>query len=52
MLVPAHQKRTRRLDAYLDAHNADSKAFIWTATVDQILAKVRRGRVALKTIAG
>jgi len=25
---------------------------VWTATVDQILAKVRRGRVTLKTITG
>ena len=33
--------------AYLDAHNADPKPFVWTATADEILAKIRRGRVVL-----
>jgi len=40
------------INDYLDAHNTDPKPFVWTATVDQILAKVRRGRVTLKTITG
>jgi len=35
------------IQAYLDAHNADPKPFIWTASADEILQKVRRGRVAL-----
>jgi transposase len=38
------------IEAYLDAHNKDPKPFIWTATADQILEKVRRGRVALDRI--
>ena len=38
--------------AYLEANNDDPKPFIWTATADQILEKVRRGRVTLETIAG
>ena len=33
--------------AYLDAHNADPKPFVWTASAEDILNKVRRGRVAL-----
>ena len=39
------------IEAYLDAHNDDPKPFVWTATAEEILAKVRRGRVALKQIA-
>ena len=38
------------IDAYLDAHNNEPKPFIWTATTDQILEKVRRGRVTLHAI--
>jgi hypothetical protein len=36
------------IEAYLDAHNDDPKPFVWTATADDILAKVARGRVALQ----
>ena len=32
------------IEAYLDAHNADPKPFVWTATAEAILAKVRRAR--------
>src|SRR5512144_988590 len=35
------------IEAYLQAHNDDPKPFVWTATAEDILAKVRRGRVAL-----
>ncbi len=35
------------IEAYLQAHNEDPKPFVWTATAEDILAKVRRGRVAL-----
>jgi len=35
------------IEAYLNANNASPKPFVWTATADAILAKVRRGRVAL-----
>jgi transposase len=37
---------------YLDAHNSDPKPFVWTASAEQILEKVRRGRVALRPLAG
>ena len=33
-----------------DAHNAKGTTFVWTATADQILAKVARGRVALEKV--
>jgi transposase InsO family protein len=39
-----------KIEAYLDAHNDQPKPFIWTATADDILAKVARGRVALQTV--
>ncbi len=35
------------IDSYLKANNDDPKPFVWTATADQILEKVRRGRLAL-----
>jgi transposase len=38
------------IQEYLDAHNDDPKPFIWTATADSILEKVRRGRVALQQV--
>jgi transposase len=40
------------IEEYLDTHNDDPKAFVWTATAEQILEKVRRGRTALDQIAG
>ena len=39
------------IQAYLAAHNDDPEPFKWTATADQILEKVRRGRVTLNAIA-
>jgi transposase len=41
-----------KIEAYLDAHNDDPKPFIWTATAESILQKVRRGRVALEAVSG
>jgi transposase len=38
------------IEAYLAAHNNDPKPFLWTASAEQILEKVRRGRVALDRI--
>ena len=38
------------IESYLTANNTDPKPFVWTATADQILAKVRRGRVTLDAI--
>jgi transposase len=39
------------IDAYLNATNQHPTPFMWTATTDQILDKVRRGRLALDAIA-
>ena len=39
------------IEKYLAANNADPKPFVWTATAEQILTKVRRGRVALDQLA-
>ena len=36
------------IEAYLQANNTDPTPFVWTATADSILEKVRRGRVALE----
>jgi hypothetical protein len=36
---------------HLNAHNKDPKPFIWTASAEDILAKVRRGRVVLNQVA-
>ena len=38
------------IQAYLAAHNENPNPFQWTATADQILEKVRRGRVTLDAI--
>ena len=39
------------IQTYLAAHNDNPEPFQWTATADQILEKVRRGRVTLNAIA-
>lgn len=38
------------VEVYLDASNNDPKPFVWTATAQSILDKVRRGRVTLESI--
>jgi transposase len=38
------------IDAYLAQNNANPKPFTWTKTADQIVEKVRRGRVTLDAI--
>jgi transposase len=35
------------IDEYINAHNADPKPFIWTASANDILAKVKRARRVL-----
>jgi len=35
------------IEKYMGVHNRNPKPFVWTATAESILAKVRRGRVAL-----
>ena len=39
-----------KIEDYLAAHNNDPKPFVWTATAEDILAKVARGRVALQAV--
>ena len=39
-----------KIEEYLDAHNDNPKPFVWTATADDILTKVARGRVALQAV--
>ena len=39
-----------KIEDYLNAHNDDPKPFLWTATAEEILAKVARGRVALQAV--
>jgi transposase len=38
------------IDAYLTTNNENPQPFLWTATAEQILEKVRRGRITLETI--
>lgn len=38
------------IESYLAAHNDQPRPLVWTATAENILTKVARGRVALKTI--
>jgi hypothetical protein len=38
------------IEAYLQATNNDPQPFVWTATAEQILDKVRRGRVTLTKV--
>jgi len=35
------------IEEYMKVHNNEPQAFVWTATAESILTKVRRGRVAL-----
>jgi transposase len=35
------------IEKYMQVRNIEPKAFVWTATAESILTKVRRGRVAL-----
>jgi transposase len=39
-----------KIEDYLAAHNDNPRPFIWTATAEDILAKVARGRVALQAV--
>jgi hypothetical protein len=38
------------IQEYIDAHNKDPKPYVWIATAESILAKVTRGRLALKNV--
>jgi transposase len=39
------------IETYLDANNTNPTPFVWTATADEILTKVRRGRLTLNKLA-
>jgi transposase len=41
------RKLENAIMAFIDAHNADKKPFVWTKSVDDILEKVNRAREAL-----
>jgi len=38
------------IEAYLNAHNANPQPYVWTATAESILAKVRRARTKLEQV--
>jgi transposase len=38
------------IEAYLNAHNADPKPYVWTATAESILAKLQRARTKLQQL--
>lgn len=38
------------IEEHLQENNGDPKGFVWTATAEQILEKVRRGRIVLDQI--
>ena len=38
------------IERYLETHNENPEPFVWTATAEQILEKVRRGRLALNQL--
>jgi len=38
------------IETYLKANNKNPEPFVWTATAEHILEKVRRGRIALESI--
>ncbi len=41
---------TEAIEAFLAAHNTDPKPFVWTASIDAILAKVGRCKAVLETV--
>ena len=38
------------IERYLQAHNDDPQPFVWTASIDSILDKVRRCKAVLETV--
>ena len=38
------------IEEYLEANNENPKPFVWTASVEKILEKVRRCKVILETL--
>jgi len=48
--LPRHRHTEFLIEAYLNAHNADPKPYVWTATAESILAKVQRARTKLEQV--
>ena len=44
------QELIEAINEFIAVHNNDPKPFIWTATADEIIEKVQRGRVTLKAV--
>jgi len=38
------------IEAFMDAYNEDPKPFLWTASVDDIMAKINRCKSILATV--
>ena len=49
--LPLVPELINAIEAYLQANNENPEPFVWTATAEQILAKVQRGRVTLNQLA-
>src|SRR2546426_923631 len=47
---PSVEILVKAIDEYLDHNNQNPKAFVWTASVDQILEKVSRCKATLETL--
>jgi hypothetical protein len=48
--LPLRPRPDRKIEEYANAHNPKGSTFVWTATAEQILEKVGRGRVALEKV--
>jgi len=39
----------KKIMQFIDAHNENPKPFVWTKSVDEIMAKINRARLALSS---
>jgi len=49
-IFPSVPDLIESIEEYLNAHNADPKPYVWTATAESILAKVQRARTKLQHV--
>jgi transposase len=49
-IFPSVPELIASIESYLNAHNTDPKPYVWTATAESILAKVRRARTKLQQV--
>ena len=49
-IFPSVPELIASIESDLNAHNADPKPYVWTATAESILAKVRRARTKLQQV--